>query len=401
MAKDKGSGGCGSAGFILLLIALSALAIWFAEEERPRQEVAGLTATVSVRRATAQARRTATAVALDSRVRQTATAHARTVTARARQMAAARWTVTARARRTSVAQINRARSTATARARQTAAARTWQTATAQAPRTATIRSWRTEMAVAQTSRARRTATALYQRTATERVRRTSMAVRFATVRARQTATALARANTIPTATVTPAITQYRVNYEDGRVNIRDCPSLSCVVIHQFNYGTELDGLRIVEGELVSGESRWLEFLYQGQVLYVHISLVESLRIEWETVTPQDNTPVIRLKLEDRDNLVGLTYLKVDAASSFIILAEKLEVFVLTSDGTFSFFNLSEMDDGFRYLCCDGPELDGVQRRNVLAITAEVEKVGAFQCERASGSAENQEPDKDLYYCYEN
>lgn len=52
-----------------LLLLLSPVAVWYVEEERPRRVVDGITATASVRRATAEARRTATA-----QVRLTATA---------------------------------------------------------------------------------------------------------------------------------------------------------------------------------------------------------------------------------------------------------------------------------------------------------------------------------------
>ena len=212
MAKDKGSGGCGSAGFILLLIALSALAIWFAEEERPRQEVAGLTATVSVRRATAQARRTATAVALDSRVRQTATAHA----------------PTAHAQRTGTA---RSGQTATTRAGQTSTAQARQTATEQAQRTATAQS------ITATARARQTATALLRHTATAHSQQTGTAVApttfvrhtvtaraqaSATTHAQLTATVWAR----PTITVAArrAATAIALEYPDIQIEIQEVRS---------------------------------------------------------------------------------------------------------------------------------------------------------------------------------
>lgn len=212
MAKDKGSGGCGSAGFILLLIALSALAIWYAEEERPRQEVAGLTATVSVRRATAQARRTATAVALDSRVHQTATANA----------------PTAHAQRTGTA---RSGQTATTRAGQTSTAQARQTATEQAQRTATAQS------ITATARARQTATALLRHTATAHSQQTGTAVApttfvrhtvtaraqaSATTHAQLTATVWAR----PTITVAArrAATAIALEYPDIQIEIQEVRS---------------------------------------------------------------------------------------------------------------------------------------------------------------------------------
>ena len=276
--------------FLLALAVLSALAIWFVEEERPRREQVALSATASVRRATTQGRQTVVArrAALTaaaryrSQIASTATARTnRIANAENRQTATelenVHLTATAVNRSTANAiALNRGATArirtataaprlATSHARQTSAAHGRQTATDHARQTAT-------------DRARQTATDRAQQTATDR------AVRFATSRARQQATASAQPTHTPTATATatiqpqPAETFYsNPGNPELNANIRTCPRFlqpnPCEIVGQLAYGSAISVVGEVEGDEYLDSTLWKVVEWNGRRLYIHASLL--------------------------------------------------------------------------------------------------------------------------------
>lgn len=301
--------------FLLALAVLSALAIWFVEEERPRQEevrmaarvastqthirVVRWTSTARVRQtvtqrahslATAEIRQSATVVV------RTATAESRLATSHARQTSAAhgRQTATAFVRRQEIAanrqtEVASYRGTAAAqdRPRQTMDAGTQRTATA-AVLTTTARAQRRATARAQpTETPRRTAqrnatswaniqsaTAAAQgQTATSEARRTALAAEYAlTASAQPTHTP----TSTPTAEIQPQAAEiFYVNQQAG-VNARACPRHEtdpCEIVAKFRYGTAVQVIGEAEGEVYLGSARWKIIEWGGRRLYIHASLL--------------------------------------------------------------------------------------------------------------------------------
>ena len=297
--------------FLLALALLSALAIWFVEEERPRQEAVRMAATrtqiaVSRRAATTRARQIATTEA-----RQTAATTTRT-----------RQTATTRARQTATGPVN-AHLTANAENRQTATAFAQQNVRAANPHTATARAYRTSAAVYRqtavialtgtadaataTSRAifarqtwtqraatsaahvRSTATVRAERTSVAALRRTEAAALAPTfaARARQTVTARVQqtaAAASPTPSPPPSATlEYRplaaeifyVNQQAG-VNARACPrhaTAPCEIVAKLRYGTAVRVVGEAEGEVYLGRALWKIIEWGGRRPYIHASLL--------------------------------------------------------------------------------------------------------------------------------
>lgn len=90
----------------------------------------------------------------------------------------------------------------------------------------------------------------------------------------------------PRPTSLPASTSY---YVQGSANVRDCPQTSCTLLYTYPAGTAIEIIDTnVTGEDVLTGTRWMEGVVNGQLIYVHSSLV-SLSRPAPTAQPQTFT----------------------------------------------------------------------------------------------------------------
>jgi len=76
---------------------------------------------------------------------------------------------------------------------------------------------------------------------------------------------------LPTATEVTVVTLY-VKTDGSRANVRPCPGTACTVIGKLEPGVSIQVLGEEEGEIVYGSSKWIRFMYDGEVAFVHSEL---------------------------------------------------------------------------------------------------------------------------------
>lgn len=117
----------------------------------------------------------------------------------------------------------------------------------------------------------------------------------------------------PTQTVTPSITpsptitntlrptntdrptslpRGNTYYSEGNnINVRSCPELSCEVVDVLTFAEEIEIIdSSYHGDAVSGDTRWMQAVVNGELAYVHSSLVSSTRPRIVTAVPQAVVP---------------------------------------------------------------------------------------------------------------
>lgn len=77
----------------------------------------------------------------------------------------------------------------------------------------------------------------------------------------------------------PRIASYYVTTPNNEgANVRDCPwTTTCDIIGGLKPGAEIQALGQVEGEAVNENNEWIEFRHNGELAYVHGSLVSTKR----------------------------------------------------------------------------------------------------------------------------
>ena len=97
----------------------------------------------------------------------------------------------------------------------------------------------------------------------------------------------------PTSTVAPApaSAQSQTYYASASANLRSCPRVAdeCQIVTQVGAGTALRVTGQTQGDLVSGSRIWMEVNYQGQLIYVHRSLVTQQQPQVQPPAPSGQT----------------------------------------------------------------------------------------------------------------
>ena len=106
--------------------------------------------------------------------------------------------------------------------------------------------------------------------------RTSTATRTATSTKTYTPTATLTLTSAPRPTATKAV-YYVTTRNNAGARVRDCPSRACAIIGGLKPGAEIQALERVEGEEVNGNNEWIEFRHDGELAYIHSSLVSTKR----------------------------------------------------------------------------------------------------------------------------
>lgn len=88
---------------------------------------------------------------------------------------------------------------------------------------------------------------------------------------RPTSTPLPTSTQFPVVTEVTVVTLY-VRTDGSRANVRPCPGTACTEIGKLEPGTSIQMLGEVEGEIVYGSGKWIKFIYDGHVAFVHSEL---------------------------------------------------------------------------------------------------------------------------------
>jgi len=172
------------------------------------------------------------------------------------------------------------------------------------------------------------------------------------------------------------------------VNTRACAETSCDVVTQLSRGTILDVLEVVEGMVVSGDSTWYKFNFEGQDAFIHASLVNEegltrgflrtitlgLRLSDFAITPDGTViaynsadgKVLRFDEEgvstiyDFENTTGTGALAVDDEDTIYVSHDNVLWRINNEDSISSLatLNIISMDfgsDGFLYASLSGNE----------------------------------------------
>lgn len=101
-------------------------------------------------------------------------------------------------------------------------------------------------------------------------------------------TSTARPTNTPRPTSLPSGTTY---YSQGNgVNVRDCPQLDCDIVVALGFGQSIEIIDTnVDGADVDGDTRWMEGVFNGNLVYVHSSLVSRSQPSTPVPAQQSNT----------------------------------------------------------------------------------------------------------------
>ena len=89
--------------------------------------------------------------------------------------------------------------------------------------------------------------------------------------------------------------QGEVFYVVAKANARICALLSCAIVEVFERGTRITALRHQKGQLINGSDRWIRFINQGWIQYVHSSFLSR---EKPTAVPTAQTSPTQPPLQD-------------------------------------------------------------------------------------------------------
>lgn len=77
----------------------------------------------------------------------------------------------------------------------------------------------------------------------------------------------------------------KVYYALGNSNARACPQTSCAVVDVLYRGAEVEVDAFAEGTAVSGSKQWYRGLYNGELVFVHSSLLSTSKPSAIVVAP--------------------------------------------------------------------------------------------------------------------
>ena len=89
-------------------------------------------------------------------------------------------------------------------------------------------------------------------------------------------------NERPTRIQATAVGQGEVFYVRSKANARHCARLSCEILDVLPPGTKITALRFVAGETIDGSARWIAFTHEGELHYIHDSVLAR---NWPPVEP--------------------------------------------------------------------------------------------------------------------
>lgn len=100
----------------------------------------------------------------------------------------------------------------------------------------------------------------------------------------------------PTITLTPSITNTRTaaprlgtaqnQFTRGTANVRSCPNTSCDIATTLSGGAAITTYGTVDGERVSGSNAWWMIQHDGEIVYIHSSLVTGI----QPIAPATSAP---------------------------------------------------------------------------------------------------------------
>lgn len=84
---------------------------------------------------------------------------------------------------------------------------------------------------------------------------------------------VATATPSATATNTAFVTQTMYVSSTGLINVRACERRACNAITSLSPGVEVDVIGQIQGDSVSGDSLWYQVMIDGEIAYIHSSLL--------------------------------------------------------------------------------------------------------------------------------
>lgn len=81
----------------------------------------------------------------------------------------------------------------------------------------------------------------------------------------------------PTRTPSPRLGAAQDQFTRGAANVRSCPNTTCDVVTTLSSGEAITTYGTVDGQTVSGSSEWWMIRYDGDIVYIHSSLVTGIQ----------------------------------------------------------------------------------------------------------------------------
>ena len=106
-----------------------------------------------------------------------------------------------------------------------------------------------------------------------------------------------------------------VFYTKTRARVRTCANTDCRAVEALDVGAEIKARRIVSGENVNGSTRWIAFYRQGELRYVHGSLLSPSQPAAEPTRIRLAKPELLLA-ERRERSLKFNWHKMTEAESY-------------------------------------------------------------------------------------